>query len=269
MRIKIHHETHYQYDVKPSSLVQRLHLTPSEFAGQKTVNWTISAQGIEKAVAYVDGFGNRVHLVTAEGLGHSNTIVAQGEVETFDMAGVVNGLASVVPDNVFLRKTAITQPDDAIAAAAQKLMIPGKALEQAHGLMQFVHGKVAYEIGTSQANTTAAEVFAAGRGVCQDHAHLMISMARSLAIPARYVTGYLVTGVGAASVAAHAWCELMIPDLGWVGFDPANCQSPTAHYVRVAAGLDAAAVAPVRGSRRGSPSDEHMTVAVRVEIAQQ
>jgi transglutaminase-like putative cysteine protease len=62
---------------------------------------------------------------------------------------------------------------------------------------------------------------------------------------------------------------LLVADLGWVGFDAANGQCPTEHYVRVAAGLDAAAVAPIKGSRRGSPSDEHMTVEVRVEIAQQ
>ena len=269
MRIKIHHETHYHYDVKPSYLVQRLHLMPADFASQKTVSWTISAAGIEKGVVYVDGFGNWVHLLTAHDLAHENGIVAQGEVETFDAAGVVSGLACIAPDTVFLRQTPITMTDLAISAAARNFGSGGTALERAHGLMNLVHDKVAYEVGTSQTNTTAAEVLSAGRGVCQDHAHLMISMARSLGVPARYVTGYLVTGVGAASVAAHAWSELLIPDLGWVGFDPANCQSPTAHYVRVAAGLDAAAIAPVKGSRRGGPSKEQMTVEVRVEIAQQ
>ncbi len=83
------------------------------------------------------------------------------------------------------------------------------------------------------------------------------------------VTGYLVTGIGASASAAHAWAEIAVPDLGWVGFDAANGQSPTDHYVRIAAGLDAAAVAPVRGFRRGGAGTEQMTVEVRVEIAQQ
>ena len=117
--------------------------------------------------------------------------------------------------------------------------------------------------------TTAAEAYTDRRGVCQDHAHVMIGMARGLGVPARYVTGYLVTGVGASSVAAHAWAELLIADLGWVGFDAANGQCPTELYVRVAAGLDAAAVAPVNGSRRGGTSVEQMIVEVRAEIAQQ
>jgi transglutaminase-like putative cysteine protease len=131
-----------------------------------------------------------------------------------------------------------------------------------------IHDKVAYEVGTTDAHTTAAEAFVDGRGVCQDHAHILIGAARSLGIPARYVTGYLVTGEGASSTAAHAWAEALVPDLGWIGFDPANCKCPTEHYVRVAGGIDAAGVTPIRGSRRGGNA-ERMRVEVRVEIAQQ
>jgi transglutaminase-like putative cysteine protease len=142
-------------------------------------------------------------------------------------------------------------------------------LKMAHELMAEVHGKVAYVVGVSDVQTTAAEAYAAKRGVCQDHAHIMVTVARHLGLPARYVTGYLVTGVGASSSAAHAWAELLIPELGWVGFDAANGQCPTEHYVRGASGLDAASVAPVRGTRRGGSGAEHMRVEVRVEISQQ
>jgi transglutaminase-like putative cysteine protease len=142
-------------------------------------------------------------------------------------------------------------------------------LERAHAIMNEVHARIAYETGTSDAHTTAAEAFSEGRGVCQDHAHVMIAVARTLGIPARYVTGYLVTGVGASSTAAHAWAELLVPELGWIGFDAANGQCPTEHYARVASGIDAAAVTPVRGSRRGGSGSERMTVEVSVEIAQQ
>ena len=113
-----------------------------------------------------------------------------------------------------------------------------------------------------------AEAFKGREGVCQDLSHVFITAARCQGIPARYVTGYLVTGMGASSTAAHAWAEALVPDLGWVGFDPANAKSPTDNYVRVAAGLDAAGVAPIRGSRRGGDA-ERMRVEVRVEIAQQ
>jgi transglutaminase-like putative cysteine protease len=269
MRIRIHHETTYHYDAHPSHLVQRLHLTPREFATQKTLSWTITAPGIATALSYVDGFGNKVHLVTAEVEDQTYKIVAEGEVETSNTAGVVGGLTSALPNTIYLRQTDATLPDAAIQIAIAQQPVKGSVLESAHALMEFVHEKIAYEVGTSVAETTAAEAFASGRGVCQDHAHVMVGMARALGIPSRYVTGYLITGVGASSSAAHAWSELLIPDLGWVGFDAANGQCPTDHYVRLASGLDAGAVAPVKGSRRGAFGAQQLTVEVRAEIAQQ
>jgi transglutaminase-like putative cysteine protease len=269
MRIRIHHQTHYHYAERPSYVVQRLHLTPTDYDGQKTMHWKISTAGIENALSYVDGFGNCVHLVTAHDLDLENTITAEGEVETTDTAGLVRGLHSNVPDNVFLRQTPLTLPDAAMRSAMTNWGQKNTTLETAHHLMAQLHEHIAYEVGTSQADTTATQAFARKSGVCQDHSHLMVGMARELGVPARYVTGYLVTGAGASSVAAHAWAEILIPDLGWVGFDAANGQSPTEQYVRVAAGLDAMAVAPVKGSRRGGAEAEQMTVEVRVEIAQQ
>ncbi len=269
MRIIIHHETVYQFNAQPNHLVQRLHLTPAGFATQRVVNWRISAPGIENALAYVDGFGNLVHLLTAEVPGTEFRIVAEGEIETADSSGVVRGLANILPDHIYLRQTDRTMPSAAMNTALATVSAKVTALERAHLLMQLVHGKIAYEVGTSVAETTAAEAFAMGRGVCQDHAHILIGLARAQQIAARYVTGYLITGVGASSTAAHAWAELLIPELGWVGFDAANGQCPTDHYVRLAAGLDAGAVAPVKGSRRGAFGAEQLTVAVRAEIAQQ
>lgn len=269
MRLKVHHETHYNYDAAPSAIIQRLHLMPSDYAAQRTLNWKITAPGIENALVYRDGFGNTVHLLTARGVSGPHVVVAEGEVETSDAAGLVKGLASRVPDAVFLRQTRATQPSKAMRSLAAQIKGAGSVLDQSHALLAEIHARVAYEVGVSHAHTTAEEAFADKRGVCQDHAHIMVGLARELGIPARYVTGYLVTGVGAASDAAHAWAELLIPDLGWVGFDPANGQSPTEQYVRLAAGHDAAAVTPLRGLRRGGGGNEELTVAVKVEIAQQ
>jgi transglutaminase-like putative cysteine protease len=269
MRLKVHHTTRYDYETLPSHVVQRLHLEPADFATQRTANWKIIAPGIESALRYRDGFGNWVHLVTSSPSEPMLEITAEGEVDTSDAAGVVRGLANTAPEAIFLRHTTATHADKKLSDFAQNFKTQTNPLDCAHAIMQAVHGTVAYELGTSHAHTTAAEAFTDKRGVCQDHAHIMIAVARSLAMPARYVTGYLVTGQGASSTAAHAWAELYIHDLGWVGFDAANGQCPTDHYVRVAAGLDAAAVAPVRGSRRGAQGPEHLRVEVRVEISQQ
>ena len=106
---------------------------------------------------------------------------------------------------------------------------------------------------------------AAGAGVCQDHAHALIAIARERGLPARYVSGYLhVTSDGAAHDAAHAWAEIHVGALGWVGFDAANACCPDDRYVRLGSGYDADDAAPVRGTTYGS-GQESLDVRVQVE----
>ena len=267
MLLSVRHETRYEYDDTLAYSVQRLYLTPLSFASQRVKSWMITAPGMENALSYKDGFGNQVHLVTFSNQSGPVTLCAEGLVECTDAVGVVRGLASPAPEAVFLRQTRATLPSPAMLNLAERAFQSGETgLERLHALMAEIHDKVAYVIGATDAQTTAAEALAEGRGVCQDHAHIFLGAARSLGIPARYVTGYLVTAEEAT--ASHAWAEALVPELGWVGFDAANGACPTDHYVRVASGIDWAGVAPVRGSRRGGAA-ERMTVAVRVEIAQQ
>lgn len=268
MQLFVRHETHYDYDTPLAYSAQRLHLWPADFASQTTRSWSITAPGFERALGYTDGFGNCVHMITFGNLEGPVSIIAEGVVEVMDTAGVVRGLTCAAPEAVFLRQTRPTTATAPIRAVAERQFAGRTVLDGLHALMAEIHARVAYEPGTTHAHTTAAEAFADGRGVCQDHAHIFIAAARAAGIPARYVTGYLVTGQGASSTAAHAWAEALVPDLGWVGFDPANAKCPTDNYVRVAAGLDSAGVAPIRGSRRGG-AEERMRVEVRVEIAQQ
>jgi transglutaminase-like putative cysteine protease len=267
MRLSVSHATHYAYGSRVDYSIQRLLLTPMSFAAQRVVSWQITAPGIEGALQYSDAFGNKVHLITSFKPEEPYTILAEGVVDVDDATGLVLGLHARVPDPVFLRQTDSTRPSEAMVEMLSGISErPGNTLAFLHGLMEATHGAVAYETGTTHAHTTGAEAFAQGRGVCQDHSHVFIGLARACNIPARYVTGYLMADD--VSPAAHAWAEALVPDLGWVGFDAANAKCPTDHYVRVAAGLDAPLTAPVRGCRRGG-STEEMTVEVRVEMAQQ
>jgi len=95
--------------------------------------------------------------------------------------------------------------------------------------------------------TPAAQTFARGQGVCQDFAHIFVACARTLNIPARYVSGYLKRAEGEAQAAGHAWAEGFVEGLGWVGFDATHKMSPDDAYVRVAAALDYLGAAPIRG----------------------
>jgi transglutaminase-like putative cysteine protease len=265
MRLAVRHVTHFEYD---SVLDYSVHLTPLSFASQKVVQWAITTPGIENALSYIDGFGNIVYLVTCSNIKGPVEVIAEGLVDCENAGGLVNGVVCTAPNSVFLRQTDATKPSLQIQDHVQAPLSGSKGLAQLHALMAAIHHQVAFTIGATDASTTAAEAYLRGRGVCQDHTHIFLGVARALGIPSRYVTGYLVTGIGASSSASHAWAEAFVPDLGWVGFDAANGICPTDHYVRVAAGIDAAAVTPIRGSRRGG-AHETMTVEVRVEINQQ
>ncbi|MDP8998062.1 MAG: transglutaminase family protein [Pseudomonadota bacterium] len=267
MRLHVRHATHFEYDTALVYAVQRFLLTPLSFASQRVESWKITAPGMEKALAYNDGFGNKVHLASLTNHEGPMDVVAEGIVECKDAQGLVKGIAETAPRAVYLRQTSATAPSEAMLTLATPVAAKD-TLPFLHKLLNQIHENVEYQLGTTDNQTTAAQAFANGNGVCQDHTHIFIGITRALQLPSRYVTGYLVTGIGASSTAAHAWAEIFVPDLGWVGFDAANGICPTDNYVRVASGIDAASVTPIRGSRRGGVS-ETMTVEVIVEIAQQ
>lgn len=261
MLIAVHHRTRYVYDHETRYSVQSLRLTPQSYPGQRVLDWTIDAPGIERAAVFRDCYGNTVHQITVTKPHAEVVIEVKGVVETQDRAGIVNGLVEVAPLTVYLRRTPQTEPSAAIAAIA-KAGEGQDYIARLHAIMHATRDALDYAPGATNAHTSAAEALADGKGVCQDHAHIMIAALRSLGRPARYVSGYLV---GEAE-AGHAWVEAHVDGLGWVGFDPANRVCPTDTYVRLAAGLDAATATPVRGARRGGGRED---LEVAVEVMQQ
>ncbi|NQD94490.1 transglutaminase family protein, partial [Pseudomonas sp. CrR25] len=118
--------------------------------------------------------------------------------------------------------------------------------------------------------TSAAEAFAGRQGVCQDHAHAFLACARSLGIPARYVSGYLYAG-NSEHLASHAWAEAWL-DGAWYSFDVTNCLARPERHLKLAVGLDYLDACPVRGMRRGGGSEQmHAQVEVlpSIQVRQQ
>ncbi len=263
MLISIRHVTRYSYLEPVGYTIQSLRLTPASFEGQRVLDWSVRAGGAGTSLQFKDGFGNAVDLIAINARHEELVIEAGGTVDTEDRNGVVAGLPEATPTRVFLKETAQTRPDAAIRALAASAR--GKdLLSRLHALVGAVRDRVEYVAGVTDAHTGAAEALADGKGVCQDHAHIFISAVRTLGIPARYVTGYLVLDAPSASEAHHAWAEAWVEGLGWVGFDVANRICPTERYVRLAAGLDAGYAAPIIGSRRGG-STEKLDVSVEVQ----
>ncbi len=262
MLISIGHVTRYGYATPALYSIHTLRLTPPSFEGQRVLSWRVEMPEIEHAVRFRDAFGNVCHLVSLPRPHSEIAIIARGTVETLDKSGFARGLAEVAPTRVFRRQTAKTMPEAAITELVAGLKAEDR-IDRLHELMQVIGERVKYEVGATNPHTSAAEALQDGRGVCQDHAHIFISAARLLGLPARYVSGYFVTG-DEPSEAQHAWAEAFVEGLGWLGFDPANQVCPTDRYVRLACGPDAAAAAPITGSRRGG-LDEVLDVFVEVQ----
>jgi transglutaminase-like putative cysteine protease len=264
MRLTVRHRTVYRYSEPIRYAIQTLRLEPRPYDGLTVLDWRVRGEGPLDLPRFVDGLGNVVHCRTIDHPHREATITAAGEVETRRDDGVVLGTVEPLPPLFFLRDTPLTAADRGIAALAGELDRSLNRIDLLHALMQRVRDRLDYRSGTTESSTSAAAALAQGHGVCQDHAHVFIAAARVLGIPARYVSGYLWTGGdGQPQDASHAWAEAFIPDLGWVGFDPANRQCPSDHYIRVATGLDYSMAAPVRGLRRGV-AEESLRVEVEV-----
>lgn len=268
MRLHIRHLTQYHYDQSVDYSIQTLRLTPGDHHGQRVLSWRVMGDGGRALPAIIDGLGNHVHSHSVNRPHRESAVLGEGVVETENMNGVVQGAAEPLPPGYFLRTTPLTALDPALEALAQAARGPNR-LDLLHDLMARIRERIDYQIGTTEAYTSAAEALARGAGVCQDHAHAFIACARALGTPARYIGGYLWTQDHLEVYeAGHAWAEAYVEGLGWVGFDPANRVCATESYVRVSVGLDYWSAAPVRGLWRGEGA-EHLHVEVQVSQAQQ
>lgn len=266
MRIHVSHSTSYRYDRPTSGVIQMLRITPRNHDGQYVVNWRIDVSENCQVAQQEDAFGNILHVLAADGPFEELRVVMEGEVETQDTQGVVRGTVERFPPSLFLRETALTRIDPAIAAFAHGIRRAegDDTLKALHALLGAVHGEIGFETDSTHVATTAPEAFAMKRGVCQDLTHIFIAASRSLGIPARYIGGHFYRADGVTEQGAgHAWAEAHVPELGWVAFDAANGISATDAHVRVAVGLDYLGAAPVRGTRAGG-GNEALSVEVRV-----
>jgi len=260
MRIRVRYATTYAYDQPASGVIQALRLTPSEHDGQDILGWRVDVDVDGVLRVSRDAFGNVLHLFYAEGPVDRLTVRVTGEAEVREMAGVVRGAPEPLAPEVFLRGTPLTAADAALSAWAEQ--IPGDdLLGRLHVLTADLHARMRFDTQATAVETTAAEAFVQGHGVCQDYAHIFIAAARRLGVPARYVSGHLARSDAGEQEAGHAWAEAYVPDLGWTAFDPANGVCADRNYLRVATGLDYLDAAPLRGARRGG-GEERLSVAV-------
>ncbi len=266
MHLKISHHTSYRYERPLSYGLQELRLTPKNRPSQTVAKWDIAVTGAKTELEFEDQHMNHVTMLSFQGAGHEITITCSGEIDTFDTNGVIGKHAGFAPLWYFTRSTDLTRAGNQTRKISKGLMSEETdPIERLHALSRRIANEVSYETGMTHAQTTAEEALQAGRGVCQDHAHIFIAAARAMGTPARYVSGYLMMNDRVDQDASHAWAEAFVDGIGWIGFDVSNAICPDDRYVRVATGLDYREAAPIHGLRMGDHGEEALEVSIQVQ----
>jgi transglutaminase-like putative cysteine protease len=268
MRLRIAHTTTYRYEPAASGVIQILRMTPGSHDGQYVAEWQIDVSTDSRLDTHEDAFGNVTHVLTHGSIADL-TIHCEGLVETHDTGGVLRGTDERFPPGFFLRSTPLTDLNPAMTSFVREMRAEADSdvLGFLHALMVQICEHMTFDEDPTNSATAASEAFTLRRGVCQDYAHIFSACARAGGVPARFVSGHFLRSDGMVNQqAGHAWAEAFVPNLGWVGFDPANGICTTDAHARVAIGLDYLGAAPVRGTRYGGGS-ETLTVAVKVDQA--
>lgn len=291
MRLHVVHETRYRYRPAVVNAHHMLHLKPASRGGQTLLDFALRVDPAPLILRdAIDTYGNTRTYFSLQAAHDRLCVVADSIVSTSPSAlSAAQRLASLPWEKVreqfryraaaaydsaseFLFASPYVPRDDAFAQFARPCFLPGRPLlDAAHALMQRIHDTMVYESDSTEVGTPALEALQQGRGVCQDFAHIMVACCRAMGLPARYVSGYMLTKpppgqprlIG--SDASHAWASVYCPALRqWLDFDPTNNRAPGEDYVTLATGRDFLDVSPMRGVIRGG-AQHILDVAVTVE----
>ncbi len=272
MKLSIFHTTRYHYSAPLLHTVQMLHLWPATSPWQTVDYWTIKAPATVHG--RVDGFGNHVHQYSMAVSPHAKPVLtmevqANGIVRNHGVS-LVNDAPHMPHPSLYLRSAGMAEPHPRLAQWAKDVLGDQAASQPATpatalALARAVGDKVRYRTGSTGVETTALEAFDWGLGVCQDQAHVLVAVCRSLGWPARYVSGYFYDP-NEPDLASHAWADVCVdvPTRQWLSLDVTHgCPSDERH-VRLAAGTDYSTCPPIKGLRRGGGKE---TMDVTITLA--
>ena len=286
-RYTVEHETRYAYTAPVSQSWQLARLTPRVLPWQRLVSHSLQIEpGADERRDEVDSFGNTVTHFGLHGAHRVLNVRMSCLVEIGERAAVAqaDGMTwesvresvrrdpeqdGLVPASMCEPTPLVPYSEAALAYALPSFAQGRHWVEAVTDLMHRIHADFEFEPGATTVSTSVDEVLYQRRGVCQDFAHLMLACLRGVGLPARYVSGYLLTDpppgqprlVGAD--ASHAWVAAYAPEHGWIEFDPTNDQPADNRYITLTWGADFADVVPLRGVILGG-GEQRMDVEVSV-----
>jgi len=283
--LEVRHVTRYEYDQPVRESVMELWMQPQKGARQRLVSFDLEINPAAQLFSFADTFGNAVYHFDVPQPHERLTITARSAVETQAPAPLPESLDTGEWDRLrsdfvrgenfdFLRPHGYAVETPALHAFMEEKDLAGPRsrcpLNAVRELSRTVYESFAYEAGVTRADSPIDEVLTSRRGVCQDFAHVMLAVCRAWGVPARYVSGYLFTdrkaGDRSDPDATHAWVEVFLPSLRWVGFDPTNNILAGERHIACAVGRDYSDVPPSKGVYKGDAESE-LSVGVSVRRA--
>lgn len=280
MYYTIRHVTRFRYSEPVSESVMSVRMQPRNEGRQNCLRFDLRTSPRASLTAYEDDLHNRVHHFDVPDKHTHLTLRAESLVEIEPAPPIAEALKSstwkalddmTASDEYWdmLMPSMYARPTDALLDLAREIDATRGTdpLSTLRRITEALHGAFAYDSESTGVNSPIDDALAGRRGVCQDFTHIMLALVRPLGIPCRYVSGYLFHRVEdhdrSARDATHAWVEALLPDLGWIGFDPTNNLIVGDRHIRVAVGRDYADVPPTRGTFKGK-ADTELAVSVRV-----
>jgi transglutaminase-like putative cysteine protease len=284
MLFRIRHTTRYAYDQPAFDSRNELRVCPTDTRDQKRLAFRLQVTPPASIVEHRDEFGNLAHSVAVAESHQELTIVAESIVDRVELApdrGPHTTFSEYLGDDVartqqyaeFLRESRYVPFSSRLRKFfwSARPSMEEDLTDYTERMISYVRDQFGYDRGTTHVHSTVDDILTAGGGVCQDFAHLNIGLLRLAGLPTRYVSGYVAPKIPGDSngspieLASHAWIEVMLPSVGWIGFDPTYKSRSTAHHISVAVGRDYSDVAPVSGSYKSAGGHQTMTFELRVE----
>jgi transglutaminase-like putative cysteine protease len=277
MLLKLTHQTELTYSEPISETVMELRMAPRQEQDQHRLSFALAIGPAASAASYFDWLGNTVHTFSVGPFHKQVRIIATSVVETdrprkeperFKDRWPVSPDAFDYTVYDFLQFGGPVVDSPQLRSLAQTLA-PEEGMSQGELALRALHlidEKFTYKKGVTTSASPITDTLISGGGVCQDFTHLMIGLARVLKIPARYVSGLVHPDAlrYRGFTQTHAWCELLFPSAGWIGFDPTNRCVVGGNFVKVAVGRDYRDVPPNRGQYTGN-AKETIDVTVHSE----
>ncbi len=281
----IRHLTRFRYSCPISESIMETRMNPRSDSNQHCLNFSLSVSPRCRVFSYRDHQGNNVQHFDIPGEHNQLVIVAESIVEQQPLPDVPRFLAPdawnaldelIVSGDYWemLLPSTFAVETDAVRMLARNMDVVRRddPLMLVQELNQRLFEYFEYVPSHTRVDSPIDEAIVSGKGVCQDFAHTMIALLRHVRVPARYVSGYLFRGREdkdrSTPDASHAWVEVLLPHLGWVGFDPTNNLIAHHRHIRTAVGRDYADVPPTHGVFRGSAESE-LYVAVQVDASEE